>query len=118
MAKFQKFNPVSFSKNITKTIDAVESKIGKVASTPKTLTEKLNAKTGLNIASPPLPPINANVKGLVSSVKTLVKYKFDEDLVWDTYRMFMHCYPGFDSPAFSAKKEASPKVFLYGGDDA
>lgn len=73
MAKFQKFNPVSFSKNITKTIDAVESKIGKVASTPKTLTDKLNAKTGLNIASPPLPPINANVKGLVSSVKTLVK---------------------------------------------
>lgn len=63
---------------------------------------------------------NKTFKGTTppASVKTLVKYKFDEDLVWDTYRMFMHCYPGFDSPVFSAKKEASPKVFLYGGDDA
>lgn len=73
MSVFQKFNPVNFSKNITKTIEAVESKIGKVASVPQSLTNQLNAKTGLSIAAPPLPPINANVKGLVGSVKTLVK---------------------------------------------
>jgi len=73
MAAFEKFNPVNFSKNITKTISAVESKIGKVAAAPQSLTDQLNAKTGLNIAAPPLPPINANVKGLVGSVKTLVK---------------------------------------------
>jgi len=73
MAAFEKFNPVNFSKNITKTISAVESKIGKVAAAPQSLTNQLNAKTGLNIAAPPLPPINANVKGLVGSVKTLVK---------------------------------------------
>lgn len=73
MAAFQRFNPVSFSKNITKTISAVEAKIGKVASAPASLTNQLNAKTGLNIVAPPLPPINANVKGLVASVKTLVK---------------------------------------------
>lgn len=73
MAAFEKFNPVNFSKNVTKTISAVESKIGKVTSVPQSLTDQLNAKTGLNIAAPPLPPINANVKGLVGSVKTLVK---------------------------------------------
>lgn len=73
MSGFAKFNPVNFSKNITKTISAVESKIGKVAAAPKSLTDKLNAETGLNIAAPPLPPINANVKSLVGSVKTLVK---------------------------------------------
>lgn len=73
MAALKKFNPVDFSKNITKTISAVEGKIGKIASAPKTLTDKLNAKTGLNIAVPPLPPINANVRGLVGSVKSLVK---------------------------------------------
>lgn len=73
MAEFAKFNPVNFSKNITKTISTVQDKIGKVTSVPKTLTDQLNAKTGLNIAAPPLPPINANVKGLVGSVKTLVK---------------------------------------------
>lgn len=73
MAALKKFNPVEFSKNITKTISAVEGKIGKIASAPKTLTDTLNAKTGLNIAVPPLPPINANVRGLVGSVKSLVK---------------------------------------------
>ena len=73
MPGLQKFNPVSFSKNITKTIDVVEQKIGKAASAPKTLTNELNAKTGINIALPPLPPINADVKSIVSSVKTLVK---------------------------------------------
>ena len=73
MPNYQKFNPVNFSKNITKTISAVEEKIGKVTSVPQTLTDKLNAKTGLNIAVPPLPPINANMRGLVGSVKTLVK---------------------------------------------
>lgn len=73
MAEFAKFNPVNFSKNITKTISTVQDKIGKVTSVPKTLTDQLNAKTGLNIAAPPLPAINANVKGLVGSVKTLVK---------------------------------------------
>jgi len=73
MAAFEKFNPVNFSKNITKTIADVESKIGKVAAVPKSLTNELNAKTGLNIAVPPLPQINANVRGLVGSVKTLVK---------------------------------------------
>ena len=67
------FNPVNFSKNVTKTISAVEEKIGKVTAVPQTLTDQLNAKTGINIAAPPLPPINANVKGLVGSVKTLVK---------------------------------------------
>lgn len=73
MAAFVKFNPVNFSKNITKTISAVGEKIGKVTSVPQSLTDQLNAKTGINIAAPPLPPINANVKGLVGSVKTLVK---------------------------------------------
>ena len=73
MAAFEKFNPVNFSKNVTKTISAVEEKIGKVTAVPQTLTDQLNAKTGINIAAPPLPPINANVKGLVGSVKTLVK---------------------------------------------
>jgi hypothetical protein len=73
MAAFQKFNPVNFSKNITNTISAVDAKIGNVTSAPQTLTAQLNAKTGLNIAAPPLPPINANVRGLVGSVKTLVK---------------------------------------------
>lgn len=73
MAAFEKFNPVNFSKNITKTISAVGSKIGKAVEVPKSLTDQLNAKTGLNIASPSLAPINENVKGLVSSVKTLVK---------------------------------------------
>ena len=73
MAAFQKFNPVNFSKGITKTISAVNAKIGKVASAPQTLTDQLNAKTGLNIVAPPLPPINANIRGLVGSVKTLVK---------------------------------------------
>jgi hypothetical protein len=73
MAALEKFNPVNFSKNITKTISAVDEKIGRVTSVPQSLTDQLNAKTGINIAAPPLPPINANVKGLVGSVKTLVK---------------------------------------------
>lgn len=73
MAAFEKFNPVNFSKNVTKTISAVEEKIGKVTAVPQTLTDQLNAKTGINIAAPPLPDINNNVKGLVGSVKTLVK---------------------------------------------
>lgn len=73
MAALEKFNPVNFSKNITKTISAVESKIGKISATPKTLTDQLNAKTGLNIAAPPLPQINSNIKSLIDPVKSLVK---------------------------------------------
>ena len=38
MAAFEKFNPVNFSKNVTKTISAVEEKIGKVTAVPQTLT--------------------------------------------------------------------------------
>ena len=73
MAAFERFNPVNFSKNITKTISAVDAKIGRVKDVPQSLTDQLNAKTGINIIAPPLPAINANVKGLVGSVKTLVK---------------------------------------------
>ena len=73
MAAFERFNPVNFSKNITKTISAVEARIGNVKEVTQSLTDQLNAKTGLNIIAPPLPAINANVKGLVGSVKTLVK---------------------------------------------
>lgn len=73
MPAFTKFNPVNFSKNITKTISNVESKLNYVKSVPKSLTDEINAKTGLNIAAPPLPPINSNIKGLVGDVKKLVK---------------------------------------------
>lgn len=73
MAALKKFNPVDFSKNVTKTISTVKSKIGNISNVTKSLTNELNAKTGLNIAVPPLPAINANMRGLVGSVKTLVK---------------------------------------------
>jgi len=73
MAKNLKFNVVKFSENVTNTIDKTKAGIGKVLSAPQTLTEQLNKKTGLNIALPSVPPINQNLRGLVSSTKELAK---------------------------------------------
>lgn len=73
MAALKKFNPVEFSKNVTKTINSVKSKIGNVSNVTKSLTNELNAKTGLNIAAPPLPQINSNIRNIIDPVKSIVK---------------------------------------------
>lgn len=73
MAKNLKFNVVKFSENVTNTIDKTKAKIGTALSAPQTLTEQLNKKTGLNIALPAVPPINQNLRGLVTSTKELTK---------------------------------------------
>lgn len=73
MAKNLKFNVVNFSNNVTKTINKVEAGINKTLQAPKTLTDQLNKKIGLNVALPSVPPINQNLRGIVNSAKELAK---------------------------------------------
>ena len=49
------------------------------------------------------------------SVLETIPYKFDEDLVWDVYRVFTRCYDGFNKKSFQKKADA-PTVYLRGNE--